>query len=95
MDCFSEDRYIKKFDELKVDFIENREPMGKVRPMFRRERDMCLNDAIEEAENRFMNDTTTFRESLMGSQMAKRNSEMWQVRYFPKRLMGSGGRTAK
>jgi hypothetical protein len=22
MDCFSEDRYIKKFDELKVDFIE-------------------------------------------------------------------------
>lgn len=79
----------------KVDFIENREPMGKVRPMFRRERDMCLNDAIEEAENRFVNDTTTFRESLMGSQMAKRNSEMWQVRYFPKRLMGSGGRTAK
>jgi len=73
----------------KVDFIEDREPMGKIRPMYRRERSMCLNDAIEEAENRFVNDTTSFRESIMGSQMAKRNSEMWQMRYFPKRLMNS------
>jgi len=73
----------------KVDFIEDREPMGKIRPMYRREKPMCLNEAIEQAETRFMNDTTTFREDLMGSQMAKRNSEMWQMRYFPKRLMNS------
>ena len=73
----------------KVDFIEEREPMGKVRPMYRRERPMCLNEAIEQAETRFMNDTTTFRENLMGSQMAKRNAELWQTRYFPKRLMNS------
>jgi hypothetical protein len=57
--------------------------------MYRREKPMCLNEAIEQAETRFMNDTTTFREDLMGSQMAKRNSELWQSRYFPKRLMNS------
>lgn len=73
----------------KVDFIEDREPMGTIRPMYRREKPMCLNEAIGMAENRFMTDTTTFREDLMGSQMAKRNSEMWQLRMFPIRPLGS------
>jgi len=73
----------------KVDFIENREPMGKIKPLYRREKAMCLNDAIDDAENRWKQDTTNFRESLMGSQMQKVNAESWQARHFPKRLMNS------
>jgi len=73
----------------KVDFIEDREPMGQIKPMFRREKPMCLGDAIEGAEDRWMTDTTSFRESLIGSQMTKANAEAWQKRYFPMRLMNS------
>ena len=70
----------------KVDFIESREPMGKIRPLYLRDRNMCLNDAIDQAQNRWFQDTTEFREGLMASQMQKRNSELWQTRFAPIRL---------
>ena len=70
----------------KVDFIESREPMGQIKPLYLRDRNMCLNDAIDQAQNRWFQDTTEFREGLMASQMQKRNGELWQTRFAPKSL---------
>lgn len=70
----------------KVDFIESREPMGQIKPLYLRDRNMCLNDAIDQAQNRWFQDTTEFREGLMSSQMQKRNGELWQTRFAPIRL---------
>lgn len=67
----------------KVDFIEQRQPMGKIWPLYNRDKNMCLDEAIEQAQNRWFADTTQFREGLMASQMNKRNAEMWQLRYAP------------
>lgn len=67
----------------KVDFIESREPMGQIKPLYLRDRNMCLNDAIDQAQNRWFQDTTEFREGLMASQMQKRNGELWQTRFAP------------
>ena len=57
--------------------------MGKIWPLYNRDKNMCLDEAIEQAQNRWFADTTQFRESLMASQMNKRNAEMWQLRYAP------------
>jgi len=67
----------------KVDFIEQRQPMGKIWPLYNRDKNMCLDEAIEQAQNRWFTDTTQFREGLMASQMNKRNAESWQQRYAP------------
>lgn len=67
----------------KVDFIEQRQPMGKIEPLYLRDRSMCLDEAVEMAQDRWFTDTTQFREGLMASQMQKRNGEMWQNRYAP------------
>lgn len=67
----------------KVDFIEQRQPMGKIWPLYNRDKSMCLDEAVEQAQNRWFTDTTQFRESLMASQMNKRNAESWQQRYAP------------
>ncbi len=73
----------------KVDFIDQRQPMGKIEPLFLRERTLCLDEAVEMAQDRWMTDTTQFREGLMASQMQKRNGEMWQTRMAP-RMLRSG-----
>ena len=67
----------------KVDFIEQRQPMGKIWPLYLRDRSLCLDEAVEQAQNRWFTDTTQFREGLMASQMNKRNAESWQQRYAP------------
>jgi len=76
----------------KVDFIEQRQPMGKIWPLYNRDKDMCLDEAVEMAQNRWFTDTTQFREGLMASQMNRRNGESWQQRYAPIMLRGGTGR---
>lgn len=74
-------RYPNFITRSKVDFIEFTDPMGKVKPYY--DRTASLSDARPFVENQWMNDSLYFRENIMESQMAKRNSELWQNRFAP------------
>jgi hypothetical protein len=74
-------RYPNYVTRSKVDFIEFTDPMGKVQPYY--QRTAGLNDARPFVENQFLSDSTYFRENISESQMRKRNSELWQLRFAP------------
>jgi len=65
----------------KVDFVEYTDPMGKVKTDYIRT--AGLDDTRPFVNNQYTSDTNYFRENLMESQMRKRNSELWQLRYAP------------
>lgn len=65
----------------KIDFVDFHDPMGKEKAYY--ERYSNLQDVKDIAQNRFDADQLSFREDLMGLQMQKRNSEMWQLREAP------------
>jgi hypothetical protein len=66
-----------------VDYIDYQTPNGDVKPYY--ERTTSLEDVKDIVENRFDADQLYFREDLMASQMAKRNSEEYQLRMAPLR----------
>jgi len=66
-----------------VDYIDYQTPNGDVKPYY--ERTSSLEDVKDIVENRFDADQLYFREDLMASQMAKRNSEEYQLRMAPLR----------
>ena len=66
-----------------VDYIDYQTPNGDVKPYY--ERTASLEDVKDVVENRFDADQLYFREDLMASQMAKRNSEEYQLRMAPLR----------
>ena len=67
----------------KVDFVEFTTPNGRVLPYYNRT--ASVDDVRAQVENQWMADSTSFREDIMESQMAKRNREMWQLRHAPLR----------
>ena len=74
-------RYPNFITRSKVDFIDYTDPMGKVSPYY--ERTASLADTRPYVNNKEMSDTNYFRENIQESQMRKRNSEMWQLRFAP------------
>jgi hypothetical protein len=66
-----------------VDFVEYTTPNGRVWPYYNRT--ASVDDVRAQVENQWMADSTSFREDIMESQMAKRNRENWQLRYAPLR----------
>jgi len=55
---------------------------------------LSLNDIRQKAQDVYLEDTTNFRDDIMSRLMRKRNSELWQIKQFPKTGAGrmlSGG----
>lgn len=78
VDAFRSPNYVTRS---KTDFIEYVTPMGQVKPYY--ERTAGLNDTRPLVATQFDSDQIYFRENISSSQMDKRNSELWQLRFAP------------
>jgi hypothetical protein len=84
IDAYRKPNFITKS---KVDHIYFKTPLGEEWPRY--ERNISLQDMRNEAESRFINDTTFFRENLSASQSAKANARSIQLTLGPLQQGGS------
>lgn len=78
IDAYTRPNFITRSN---VDFIDFRDPMGKVKPYYNRT--ASVDDVRRQVENQTMADELFHRQDRMESLMSKRNSEMYQLRYAP------------
>jgi hypothetical protein len=74
-----------------VDFIDFRDPTGKVKPYYTRT--ASLDEVRDQVENERMADEIFFRQDIMSAQMSKRNAEMIQLRQMPLRRTANSSMT--
>jgi hypothetical protein len=80
VDAYRQPNFISRSN---VDFIDYRDPMGKINTYYNRT--ASVDDVRASVENQYEADTLFHREDMMESLMSKRNSEMYQLRYAPLR----------
>jgi hypothetical protein len=89
IDAYRQPNFITRSN---VDFIDYRDPMGKIKPYYNRT--ASVDDVRASVENQYEADTLFHRQDMMESLMAKRNAEMWQLREAPIIRQGSSQTTS-
>jgi len=80
VDAYTRPNFITRSN---IDFVEFTDPMGRVKPYYNRT--ASLDEVRGQVENERTADELLHRQDIMSSLMAKRQSEMWQLRQSPLR----------